>query len=308
MADIVFACNRDWANIGWVFQESMNSIGVSSVSLRTGRPHPFNYPEQARHVSLPELQQEINQASGVMFMHSQWPGDLNIGGKRVAVFHGGSWYRNDPDRWNAFWNPKVDVCAIQTANLLDRGAKNQVWVMPSVDTEQLVPIRKFDGGKLCVAHFPRNASMKGSHRFVNAMKPYTSKSNIAFRHKNKRCPWKENIERMRWCDVYLESQEYFRPGPKGNKPIGVWGVTAMEAAALGKVVVTCFNKKERYEKTFGKCPILGANDEAELKKVLNQLFQMGTKEIVALQEAHREWAVRCHSRKAVGNRLQKEVF
>jgi hypothetical protein len=308
VAEVVFVCNRDWANVGWIFQESMASVGVPSVSLRTGPPHPFGYPQEARHVNISLLQQEIDKASSVMFMHSQWPGDLNIEGKRVAVFHGGSQYRNDPKRWNVFWNPKVDVSVIQTANLLDRGAKNQVWVMPSVDTDQIVPTKRFDGNKLRIAHFPRKASMKGSHRFLNAMEPHTSKSNIVFRYQNKICTWKKNIERMEWCDVYLESQEYFRSGPNGDKLIGVWGITAMEAASLGKIVVTCFSERERYEKTFGKCPILGANSEIELKKVLEQLFQMSRKEIVALQETHRKWAVRCHSRIAVGNRLQKEVF
>jgi len=307
MADVVFACQRDWANVGWVFQESLRAVGVDAVALRTGKSHPFGYPEQARRVDIVEMQAEVDKGFGVMFMHSQWPGELVLKDKKVAVFHGGSWYRNEPERWNVFWNPKIRVSAIQTANLLDLGAKNVVWVMPSVDTDAIVPNGWFQSGKLRFAHFPRKASKKGSAKFVRAMMAFEGKG-ASFQFDPVVVPWKKSIERMSNCDVYLESQEYERKGPNGLKPIGVWGITAMEVAALGKIVVTCFAQKKRYEREFGECPIIGANSKEELNKVIRKLLELSSSEIVQLQKKHREWVVRCHSRQAVGSKLLAKVF
>jgi hypothetical protein len=307
MADVVFACINDWANVGWVFKASLESVGVSAVALRTGKAHPFGYPEQAKGATLEEIQKEIDQARAVMFMHTQWPGDLVLEGKKVAVFHGGSWYRQEPERWNAFWNPKVDVTAIQTADLLDKGAKNQVWIMPSVDTDFLEPNRWFAGGKLVFAHYPRKASKKGSGHFLSAMAPYHGKKSI-FHYSEGKVPWLDNMKRLSLCDVYLESQEHTRRGKTGKKPLGFWGTAAMEAASMGKIVVTCFRQRKRHEEEFGKSPIMAANNPEELATILRRLHAMPIEEIVRRQQAHREWAVRCHSRKTVGRRLLEKVF
>jgi hypothetical protein len=65
--------------------------------------------------------------------------------------------------------------------------------------------------------------------------------------------------------------------------------------------------RERYEATFGPCPLVVANSPKQLAKECSRLIRMPLEEIRALQMESRRWAVETHGYEAVGNRL-KEVL
>ena len=75
-----------------------------------------------------------------------------------------------------------------------------------------------------MGHFPSKPAVKGSDKIVEAMK--NVKGNFEFRYSDKRVSWEEQIKRMSECDIYVE---------RFTKDSG-FGITALEAAALGKIV------------------------------------------------------------------------
>ena len=81
-------------------------------------------------------------------------------------------------------------------------------------------------------------------------------------------------------------------------------MTALEAAALGKVVIGQFDNRETYEKEYGPSPIITANTEEELVEVLNDLSTWSPDKIRQQQLMTREWVERHHSFESIGERLK----
>jgi hypothetical protein len=113
--------------------------------------------------------------------------------------------------------------------------------------------------------------------------------------------WEENMKRMRKCDVYVERMRLERNGFQ----TGVWGIQAMEAAALGKIVITNDLHRKAYEKRFGPCPMIVANAPIELSKIIDDLITWPHKKIVNLQKETRRWVETVHGYKAVGKELER---
>jgi hypothetical protein len=84
-------------------------------------------------------------------------------------------------------------------------------------------------------------------------------------------------------------------------------MTALEAAALGKIVVTCFKNRESYEKRYGPCPIHSSNTPNELFGVVKHLIGTPTGELIEKKRWARQWVETQHGLKATGERL-KEVL
>ena len=78
----------------------------------------------------------------------------------------------------------------------------------------------------------------------------------------------------------------------------------MEAAALGKVVITDFLGKEKYEKEFCKCPFLVANTKEELLEHISYLRSLNGEKIREIQKETRDWVVKNQSYKVIGGRLR----
>jgi hypothetical protein len=275
-----------------MFGEALRSVGVDAQAW-TRKPYFFPVPEQAELVlDLQKKKKELIAVETICYMHSRFQKfPVQINGKKLAVFHGGSNYRRNPSERNRLFNKLVFVTLIQTPDLMGLGAKNEVWMIPPVDTEYIRPV-DYKSKEVIFAHFPRHPKSKRSNIILEAVKSIDS---IRFDYKFEQIPWEENIKRMSNCDVYIESQAY---------GLGEWGVTALEAAALGKVVVTVFKSKERYEREWGPCPIIPANSKEELRLILKGLACLTKKDIRNHQEETRKWVVQNHSLEATGKRLK----
>jgi len=293
---VILISQSDWANVGCTFAKCLNAVGVDAFSY-TKHLHAFEYPNQSiKYKNIKEVEDKAKQADAIIWMHSLYtPLDIDFTGKKLAVFNGGTQYRKNPNKTNRFFNPIVDVTFTQTAELLDKGAKNEIWLLPAVDIGSIEPNFTI-GEKLVVGHFPsirnNNLIIKGSSVINNVMKEFKDK--VDYRFSSKIIPWKENLARMNSCDIYIESLKFTAD----------WGVTSLEASALGNIVITDFRYGiERYKKEYGKCTLQVANTPEELSIVINRLLDIPNNYLLRLKEQTREWAINIHSLKAIGNRI-----
>lgn len=299
--DVVLVSTCDWANVGHLFQRSLEAVGVSAVSVAK-KPHPFQYEQSSAVVHDRDVDGLVGRASTVINMHSvNHTGPQK--GKLVGVFHGGTEYRSNPAGMNAIFNKFVDFSLIQTGELLNLGAFDTEWMVPPVDCDRIKPRFGITGEFLNVAHYPRDGREKGTKailralRMISRVKRYHDR--VRYVWEQSRLPWPENLERMVQCDVYVEScVPTYR-----DREFGAWGMTALEAAALGKIVITNFVHAERYQAEFGSCPIQIANSSDEIVAVIKRLADMDRADLENLQVETREWVERVHSFEPTGKRL-----
>jgi len=288
-----------------MFAECMKSVGMKSVSLAM---KPTLLEGKSEIVtSLPQLRGAIDAADIVVLMHSH-PAllklPINFNGKRLVAFHGGSIYRMSHEAINGLFNPMVEACLVQTGELLDHGAKNEHWILPAIDTE-IEPKYSHLEGNIIIGHYPRDqygTGLKGTPEIGRTvLRAIENGYPIEYRHETRLVSWEENIDRMRECDIYIESLSQGSTHPNKHD----WSITALEAAVAGCIVVTNFTHMKRYEGEYGRCLLQVANTESQLYEVLTNLVNMSKKDLHRLQRETRNWACELHSYRAIGRRLQR---
>ena len=300
---VLFLATNDYANAGSLYSKALNSVGIqSTVVIEKG--HKFGFPNQGTIVCDPKKRQKmIDNTDIVVFLHSVFtPG--NYKDKRLFVFHGGSRYRRRQVSINKLFNPIIEKSIIQTAEMLGKGAKNEVWLLPPVDTLLIKPdYSMINPSMLMFAHFPDKPEYKGSaiiNPIINQImddKKYTRK--IGYKYNKKRVIWDKNIIRIKnSCDVYIEQIGF----------MGNWSITALEAAALGKIVITNFESSALYKQEYGEHKILVANTTTKLKDIIQQLLDLDQDRIIELKKETRKWVEEYHSFEAVGKRMKEHVF
>jgi len=236
----------------------------------------------------------------------------DLGKKWVVAQHGGSTLRMEPKIVNKFFNSIVDYSIIHTPDLLQLGCKNEVWLSLPVDTDLLKAGIKFrNRKKIIVGHFPSTTSSKGHASImtvVNAMrrdKNFKDKFEyVGVPVQKYRVIWAKNIERIKQCDIIIDACLPIQSGRR----YGEWANAALEAASLGKIVITHSGRHEWYLKKFGSCPLFIANSPKEIKTTLKKLLRMDRKKLLVLREQTRAWAVQKHSIQAYAQRLWDEVY
>ena len=101
---------------------------------------------------------------------------------------------------------------------------------------------------------------------------------------------------MSECDIYIEQICKHE-----------WGITALEAAALGKIAITTFRGLEEYRKQYGDCELVVANTENELRERVEEIMSWTPEQILEKKKATRRWVETYHSFEAVGQRLKKII-
>lgn len=305
MPQVLIVSREDWANMGFYFEKALKAAGLDAKSV-TEYPHAFAYPEQAEVLSAKEIKALGDDSDVIIHMHSRGAVCHKCNAHHV-VFHGGQTYRQDPDNINSAFNRFVDFSLVQTGDLLGLGAKNEVWLLPPVDLD-LIRVRLGIASKrIKIAHYPRNPTHKGSLTFETVMarlkKKPALKNTFTWDYDETKMPYPVNLERMAKCDVYLES---FLPVWLGRPHLS-WGLTALEAAALGKIVVTGFKDVERYEKEYGPCALQVANTEKQITEVILRLLDTPRDDLERMQVHSREWVEKFHSFQAIGERLKAAI-
>ena len=324
MFDVLMLVKNDWANTGWRFFKCLQYLGLDVLALK-GEFHPFYYPEQIPiHpvlAKLPnnslileafELHGLAQRAKVLHFITSTLihPG-VNLQEKKIVMQHGGGAYRANHEMLNPNYNKVVNTTIIQMPDLLGHGANNEQWVYYPVDTEFLKPDFKKHGKKLKIGHFPSLPEHKGTAKIIKIMKSLEEKYGDRFEYvgvkddkPSGRMMWRDSLNRVRDCDIIIEAMEMKAQG----KIYGEWGNAALEAAALGKIVITHSLAQDLYKKEFGSCSLNIANDPETLKETLINILSLSDKEILSMKQQTRAWVEEKHSIPVTAKRLWEKVY
>lgn len=312
--NVLLICLKDYANVAYTYQEALRSVGVNANAFSAKDTHRLQYPKVASNYNgnTPIRNQKriydiCSKADAIIWMHSQFVdlGLPNLQKKKKLVFHGGTAYRRRFVELNGRFNPIVNTCLIQTLDLWGLGAKNPVWMLPAVNTEFIKPTFKPMKRRKLIAHYPHVPKNKGSdiiNEVLASMKSDPKLSNLfEFDYSQNRVPWMKNLERIRACDIYIESLSQASSHNRHD-----WSVTALEAASMGKIVVTNILNPARYKKEYGSCALHAANNAKQLRDVLTRLITIESDiEFQQLKSKSREWVEKIHSYKVIGERLRK---
>jgi hypothetical protein len=303
---VLFLCRIDYSNLGYALAKALQSVGVRATAVATTK-HGFFKTNCTRVITTEEILTLIDTASVIIWMHSQPIAinkikELN---KTKIVFHGGTPYRRNPKKINKIFNNISNLSIIQTGDLLELGAKNERWLLPPIDTELIQPVYDSIGKRKIFAHFPSKSNTKGTKLINQIMSEFSNDPTInkqfIYKFSAKSRNWEKNINRMKMCDIYIDA---FCPILEGKR-YGEWGIQTLEAAALGKIVVTHFGTYKRYEKEYGPCPLQYANTETELRQRIFNLII--TNDLLPLKQTTRKWVEKYHSLQAIGSRLEKII-
>lgn len=306
---ILFFSINDYANVGYTFSKCLGKVGVDAHAFSIEQHDWYDHEQGELYTNFYRMKELYDACDWVVLMHShpqfeKFPFDLK--GKKVAVFHGGSIYRLYHRDLNKLFNPIIDLSIVQTGDLLGLGAKNEKWILPGIDTERIKPNWSLPKNfkKLNIAHYPNKPDIKGSEVINDTINKLKGTYDFNYVYDPQRVDWDKNLERIQNCDVYIEAVKPVLMG----KTYGEWGVTCLEAAALGRIVVTHFLSQERYKKEYGEHPLFVSNDPAQLYDNLKTLLEMSPNgQITELKNKTRDWVEDKHSLESIGKRL-KNIF
>jgi hypothetical protein len=117
--------------------------------------------------------------------------------------------------------------------------------------------------------------------------------------------WTEHLKRVAYCDIIIETVAMEAQG----HPFGEWGNQAIEAAALGQIVITNTQSAELYKEEYGPdCALNIANNEDELQAQIMKFLSMSDDEILKEKQKTRAWAEKHHSMEATSKRLWDKIY
>lgn len=285
--------------------QALQSVGISAFSVKRVK-HAFGYKEESKVVSTREIERLIQKYDIIQLFHSDatWLDYAFNLGKRVVVYHTGTAYRMNPDHVNSLFNDKVERSFTDQCEFIGLGMKNETYIATAIDTDKIkapilsqFPIPLF-------AHYPSNPGTKGTDK-IREMLEYVfegdSTGDECFDIQIDKLPHEQQLERMRNCFCYIE---LFAP-TQNSRPYGCFGVTAFEAAALGRMVITNNIRPDVYERVYGPCKLIIANTEREFISTIMNIMDEDPVDLYGKMQRTRDWVVRNHSFQATGMYLKK---
>lgn len=333
--DVIILTYWDWANTGYRFWKciqmfpKLGYLPKIKALMYKGQPHVFQYPEQAPiyhplHarrpianypiiVNAPEMKHLVDRAKVVHFTAETFMDTgADLSGKYVIAQTSGSTLRNNPRAVSRFFNPIIDKTIAQFPTLLNLGMKNEVLIYYPVDTDYILPdYRRRDAGKLVVGHFPSTPESKGTDIILPVVERLEREGKIIYagvRETSKGAMpqrnWLDQLDMYRQCDVIIET---IKPELNGS-PFGEWGNTALEAAAMGKIVITNSLNVDLYHREYGDLALRIANDAGALEDHLEQVIALEDDDLLREKTQMRGWVERNHSMEATAERLWQKVY
>src|SRR3990172_6511634 len=302
---MLLICYDDYANYMYNTYKSLLAAGMECECIKIVK-HPFSYNNEARVVDNKTALEKVRAAHIILYFHSNLEWWKIIHGlserKRIIAFHTGTIYRRNPKEMNEIFKDAeifTDQCEFMH---LEYNMNKWKYVATAVDTEKIHPELKVIDLPYKVAHYPSKAETKGSAKIlqlINLLPPHNHRMKFLFT--DIKVSHADHMKRILECDIYIEM---FAPTQHGN-PYGCYGVTAFEAAALGKIVMTQNIYLNVYNKAYGcDYPFVMCNTEREFKDNLHKLIMMPKEEIQQLQAETRKCVVEKHSHKATGEHLK----
>ena len=269
--------SNDYANMSHNNARALRSIGVNCFDYVLS-PHPFGYESQSEIVTREEIISMVNKFDVIQIFHSCSIilNLVNIGkfNGKLVVYHSGSRYRSEPDKFNKIFK-EVDVVITDQTEFIKLCDNEIHYLAPHIELE---PTEKRKGGKLIVGHYPSNSEVKGTEDIKTMLEPF--KNDFEIRIDTNIIPHEDNLKRIAECHIYVE---LFKPELNG-KQYGCFGVTAFEATSLGCLVITNDLNMDIYHSIYGISPFQIANTKDEFIETLTILKEFNTETIKDLQE------------------------
>lgn len=316
--NLLFLGSSDYASSGKLLSMGCETRG-HSVRCVGEKLHQFDYPDnwEVGH-SRREICNMIEEADIVLPLHAHLPSCIRMGdllGKLLIPIHGGSTYRINPDQINARFRPSSIATIVYTADLLGYGAVNEhllpVCYPPCLEAEPTYP--QWDG-VLTVGHFPTNASYKGSQDIARVLRSMQAQGRIRFLEPDwnpdkacgiDHCPWPVQVARMARCDVIVDQIQSEVDG----RQFGEWASCAIEAAAMGRIVIANSLRPGPYFDAYGEQPqIVITNHITALYTAIECLCDMDELGIRRMQARTRAWARRHHSIEEAGKHFDGRIL
>jgi hypothetical protein len=145
-------------------------------------------------------------------------------------------------------------------------------------------------------HYPSNPVVKGTETIIRV----ASKAEVSIDIDGERIPYAKHLNRVASADIIVEMH---KPIQDGGFTYGSFGMQALEAAAMGKVVITNnVTGQDLYQKTYGDCELEIANTESEL---LNKLTTWKHGDTIQKGASTLKWYNEKHSIVATGRRWKQ---
>lgn len=297
-------CQWDHANFAYDNMMSLRSVGVDCHGMKL-EPHAFGYPQQLPVKKKWDICQAAANADVVQIFHSSRT-ILNVIRhlrKKTIVYHCSSDYRSNPTMMNSAFNPYVERSVLCLGEFWGLGAKNPVYMIGGIDCTQNAQnarVQSVQDKKTIFAHYPSNHEIKGTTEILNAF----NQANVDLICSTIKVNSEEQLERMNQCDVYVE---LFKPQLHG-RPYGSFGITALEAAAMGKIVVTQCLTSDLYEQHYGELPFFCVENYSHLVGTIRHISKLDRDQVTELQKQTRMWFERNHGYESTGKYLINNVL
>jgi hypothetical protein len=290
----------DYANFAYDNSKALISVGIDAVSLKRIK-HPFGYAEESRVAMKDDIIKHIKRADIIQLFHtdSTWLDFAYELGKRIVVYHTGTGYQQNPDHCNKIFNDKVERCFTDQCEFIGLGMKNETYIATAVDTNKFRPDKRWILPPYHIAHYPSNPVVKGSEKIAEMISKL--KNPYEYLYSDTKVNHREQMDRMSRCDIYIELFNL----KQHDKDYGCFGVTAFEAAALGKIVFTNNIRPDVYESVYGPSPFWIANTEDHFIKTLDFMLAQDKYVIANYGKEARHIMEQNHSYEATGNYLKK---
>ena len=299
-------CTDDWSNFSHDNAKALRSVGIDCEDIKRNR-HKFGYAEQSRITSPGQMIKAVQKADVVQFVHSDAYSFVNLRphlkGKRVFVIHAGTVYRQNPIGMNKIFQPYVEKEIIALGEF-KRHCPDAIYLVGAVNVDSFKPKYLMGSRMKIIGHLPSNSTVKGTGHIRKMLQGHKRRKEFELYLNPNRVSYAIHIERLNNVDICVE----LFAATQGGKPYGSWGITALEAAALGKVVVTNHFWKDIYQEAYGDIELRVANTHQEFVSEIDELVTMSNKELRKIQLDTRSWIKRRHSYEATGTYYKENIL
>jgi hypothetical protein len=283
---VVSLCVDDYANFMYAQHLALKSVGVDSECYKL-QPHVYKYPNQAKVIRKSAIGSIRADVFLIFHSHIEVLPRLDLSNNpQVIHVHTATRFRQNHEAIAEKVKDCKNIIALpEFAGL----CANQFYMVGAIEPNG---IELNITGYNRFAHYPSNPKIKGSADIFKCIREVGVSIQTG-----ENVPYQAHMKRMQTCDVYIE----MLAATQGTEQYGSFGMTALEAASMGKVVITNnLHGQELYRSTYGDCELVIANTKDELIKSIKQ-YQHGSTSTKAL--ATYNWWRDKHSLEPTGQRL-----
>lgn len=279
-------CNDDYANFMYCQVEAMRMAGVDATGYKM-QQSVYNYPVQCS-ISRGSMMRNITADVYMVFhSHMEVLNYINTNRSPVVVVHTGTRFRKNADQITKECVGYRNVIALPEFATHLPDADYVVGCIDDRSIRQVPPVQNRFG------HYPSNAEVKGTE----VIRRVSIKAGVPIHIDTTRMNYLNHVKRVSSVDIIVEM---LKPRQDGGYAYGSFGMQALEASAIGKVVITNnLTGQELYARTYGDCELEIANDEQQL---YDKLIQWRNGDTINKGRAVAAWYHAKHGMAATGKR------